>query len=67
MKKAQFSQAQGQLISAVSAGGMDALWRMANYPGPVGDLAREALEKLTEPTADFSPMEAVNIVIRNKD
>jgi len=67
MKTAASQQAQGQLITAVSAGGMEALWRMAGKPGPVGNLAREALEKLTEPSADYSPMEAVSIVIRNKD
>ena len=67
MKKMQISQVQGQLLSAVSAGGEEALWRMANRPGPIGDLARQTLDKLTNPTADCSPMEAVNIVIRNKD
>jgi hypothetical protein len=65
MNKINMSQAEGQLVSAVSSGGLEALWRMANRSGPVGDLARAALEKLTEPGIGYSPLEAVNYIVQN--
>ena len=63
MSKIQLSQAQGQLISAVYAGGEEALWRIARKGGPAGELAISALEQMTTPDSDLSPIEAVNLVI----
>ena len=66
MSHIQLSQAQGQLISAVYAGGEEALWRIARKGGPTGELAILALEQLTSPDSDLSPIEAVNLVIDSK-
>lgn len=65
MTNLQLSQAQGQLMAAVSSGGVEALWRMAGSSGPTSDLARLALELLTSPFSELTAMEAVNEVIRS--
>lgn len=57
-------QAQGQLLTAVSAGGANALLKLADKKGPVGDLARAALDKLTSPGAKYTTIEAVNLVMK---
>lgn len=62
-KNLKLSQAYGQLLAAVMAGGVDSLWRMAGRPGAAGELARTALEYLTAPNSEMSAIEAVNLVI----
>ena len=57
-------QAQGQLLTAVSAGGANALLRLADKKGSVGDLAREALDKMTRPGAKCTPIEAINSIMK---
>jgi hypothetical protein len=67
MKELKNHQAFGQLLTAVTAGGSDALWRIANRPGPVGDLARSALDELTAPNSDcLRADEAVIKIVNGK-
>lgn len=67
MASTSVSQAQGQLVSAVSVGGIEALWRLAQHTGPVGELARHALDKLTLPDSNLSTLEAVNLIINQSN
>jgi hypothetical protein len=66
MNKPISTQAEGQLITAVSHEGESALLRLAESQGPIGELAEMALDRLTEPGNDLSANEAVIYVI-NKE
>jgi len=66
LTKLDLPQAQGQLLAAVYSGGEEALWRIARKGGPTGELALLALELLTAPDSDLSPIEAVNIIVSDK-
>ncbi len=66
MTKVELNLIHGKLITAVSGGGVEALWGIARGTGKTAEIAAEILELVTSPFVDISIEQAIEIVMKNQ-